>query len=130
MAYTPIDISKPTTAQTRQAAIDDIRTNVVALRDAAAASGLLQGFNYSVSGGTAEQPAQIFQKRGAEWVRIDLTWGASGGAAGNVTKTAYYYSSNSGGAYDPMADLYGNYVATMAYDASGNLLTITWGSTP
>lgn len=129
MTYTALDTSKPTTAQTRQAAVDAIRTNIVAIRDAIVSGGLVQGFNYSVVGGTAEQPAQVFLKRGAEWIRLDLTWGVSGGASGNVTKAAYYYSANSGGAYDAMADLSGNYVITLAYDASGNLITTTWGVT-
>lgn len=130
MAYTALDVTKPTVAQTRQAAVDAARANQAALRDAAITGGLVQGFNYSVLGGTAEQPAQVFLKRGAEWIRLDLTWGVSGGSAGNVTKAAYYYSANSGGAYDPMADVSGNYVSTLAYDASGNLITTTWGATP
>lgn len=130
MTYAAADFSKPTTAQTRQAAIDDIRENLLALRDVLVAAGLLPGWDYSVSGGTADQPAVIYFKRGTEWVRIDLTWGTSGGADGNVTKAAYYYSSNSGGAWDAMADIAGEYVAHLSYDASANLTTLTWDATP
>lgn len=130
MAYTPYNQAQPTTAQTRQAGVDAMRTNMVALRDILAAGGLVPGFDYSASGGSAEQPAQIFFKRGAEWIRIDLAWGSSGGADGNVTKAAYYYSANSGGLYDPMADAAGEYVAHLSYDANGNLTTLTWDATP
>lgn len=130
MAYTALDPTVPTVAQTRQAAIDAARTNMQAMRDALIACGTVQGFNYSVTGGTAEQPATLLYKKGTEWVKIDLTWGNSGGSDGNVTKAAFYYSSNSGGAYDAMADDDGNYVVTLAYDASANLTTSTWGATP
>jgi hypothetical protein len=130
MPYTALNVTVPTVAQTRQAAVDAMRTNIAALRDSIVATGCAQGFNYSVAGGTAEQPAQLFYKRGAEWIRADLTWGATGGELGNVTKAAFYYSSNSGGAYDPMADASGYYVVTVAYDANANPTTSTWGSTP
>lgn len=132
MAYPPFDATKPdATTQTLTAMGQSERDNIKALRDALAATGgVVQGFNFSKSGGTASQPAQLFWKRGAEWIRVDLTWGTTGGGDGNVIKAVYYYSSNSGGAYDPMADLSGNYVATRSFDAGGDIDTITWGATP
>jgi hypothetical protein len=134
MAYDPFRPSVPTTAgsptPTRQATIDDTRKNLMALRDLLVAFGMVQGFDYSVAGGSAEEPAQVFYKKGTEWVRLDLTWGTTGGEDGNVTKFAMYYSSNSGGAYDPLADDAGEYVATYTYDGSGNCTAVAWGSTP
>jgi len=126
VAYTAYNVAKPVVSDTRQVAVDYMRTNQQAMRDAIIATGMVQGFNYSVSGGSAEQPAQMFFKRGTEWIRLDLTWDGNG----NMTKCAFYYSSNSGGAYDPMADLSGYYVVTIAYDAAFNTVTSTWGSTP
>jgi hypothetical protein len=131
MAYTAYDGAKPDAAtQNGTQFASSTRSNFQALRDYLAAFGALPGFNYSVSGGTAAQPAELYYKRSTEWIKIVLTWGSSGGSDGNVTKAAFYYSSNSGSAYDGMADASGNYVQTLAYDASGNLTTTTWGSTP
>ena len=92
--------------------------------------GAVPGFNYSVLGGTAEQPAELYYKRNTEWIKVVLTWGVAGGETGNVTKSAYYYSSNSGGAYSNMIDSNNNYVQTFAYDVNANITTTTWGSTP
>lgn len=133
MAYTALDQSKPTTAQTRQAAVDAIRTNQNALRDAVVALGGVPGFDYiagTAGGGTAEQPSEMMFSRGTERVYIVLTWGTTGGSAGNVTKVAFYYSSDSGALYDPMADLAGKYVLTLTYDANSNLVSTAWGSVP
>lgn len=140
MSYTAFDVTKPvTTPDTRQASIDSIRTNLAALRDDLVGSGMVQGFNYAVTGGTASQPGTLWYKRSAEVVKIVLTWGTSGGEDGNVTKAAFYYASNeshasfpasTNGTYSSMVDGSGNYVCTVAYDSSGNVTTTTWGSTP
>ena len=119
MAYTAFNPAIPTTAQHRQDAIDGIRANELAVRDASII-GAFKGFNYSVSGGTAEQPAITYRKNGTEWLRATLTWGTVGGEAGNVTVAVYAYSANSGGAWDTIG------TCTVAYDASGNVLTTTW----
>lgn len=132
MPYTAFDGSLPNAAtQNGTAFAGSTRANLQALRDSLAAMGAVAGFNYSVTGGTASQPATLLYKRSTEWIKIDLTWGSSGGGSdGNVTKAAYYYSSTSGSAYDNMADASGNYVQTLAYDASGNLTSTTWGAVP
>jgi len=127
MTYSALDATKPTTAQTRQASFDSTRTNIDALRDILIATGQVQGFNYSVAAGTNAKPTQVLFKRSAEWIKVDLTYD------GNdlVTKMALYYSSNSGGAYDPMADLTnGYYVLTIAYDGNFDVSSTTWGLTP
>jgi hypothetical protein len=131
MTYTAYDPALPDAAtQNGTAFAGSTRANLQAMRDVIVAMGGMPGFNYSVSGGTAEQPASLFYKRGAEWIKVDLTWGTTGGADGNVTKAAYYYSSTSGGAYDGMVDGAGNYVQAMSYDSNGNLTTTTWSATP
>lgn len=139
MAYTALDATKPTTAQTRQAIVDSTRTNLDALRDAIAALGAVQGFAYYPTGGTAEQPTTIYFKRGSECVKVVLTWGSSGGSDGNVTKAAYYFAANethasfptsTNGTYDAMADASGDYVMTIGYDTNGNATSATWGAVP
>jgi hypothetical protein len=117
-------VTKPTTAQTRQAAIDSERLNIASMRDALIATGIIQGFNYAPSGGTPEQPASIIYTRGAENVAVNLTWGAVGGDAGNVMKMAFYY--NDGQGWLPMIDLAGKFVANVTYDANGNCNGMNW----
>lgn len=119
MFYTQFDPTKPTTAQTRQAAITSILNNNNAARDIGVVS-VAPGFNYSRAGGTALQPAQEFFKKSAEWFKLDLTWGTTGGASGNVTVTTYSYSSDSGATYVSMG------TETRTYDASANLTATTW----
>lgn len=130
MAYTPIDIAKPTTAQTRQAGIDAIRTNTAGLLDLLVINGSVPGFDESRSGGTAAQPAVFYWKNALTWLRADTTWGTTGGAAKKVTKEAYYFSIDGGATWDPLTNLDGKYVATTTYDSNGYWVDTTWGSTP
>lgn len=72
------------------------------------------------SGGTAEQPAVVVYAKGVERVRATLTWGTTGGAAGNVTTAAYEYSANSGTDYSAIG------TKSLTYDAAGNVTLTTW----
>lgn len=119
MAYVAFDSTKPTTAQTRQAAITSILQNGLALRDMLIMSDA-PGFDYSVSGGTAAQPAIVYRKKSTEWLRGSITWGSSGGSDGNPTVIVYAYSADSGSTWDTIKTV------TYAYDASGNVITSTW----
>lgn len=131
MAYTAFDATKPdATTQTLTQMGQSMRDNARAVRDYLATLGALPGWNYSVSGGSAEQPAIAYYKNGVEWIKVTLTWGTTGGSAGAVTKAVYQYSANSGGAYDNMVDAAGNYVLNLTYDTAGNCTATTWGSTP
>ena len=115
---------------------ESTRDNLRALRDTLAATGLVQGFNYSATGGTAEQPLTLFYRRVAnnECVKVVLTWGSSGGESGNVKTATYYYASDESGTlpgspvgtYVAMADTGGKYIVTMTYDSSGNCTATTW----
>lgn len=131
MTYASLDVAKPdASSQNGTQFAMSTRDNLRALRDALVATGIVQGFDYSTSGGTAEQPATLYYKRSTEWMKVVLTWGTSGGESGNVTKAAYYYSSDSGSTYSNMADAAGKYVVTLTYDSNGNCTATTWGSTP
>lgn len=126
MPYTAYDKTKPVTSpDTRQQSIDSIRNNLNALRDMLVAGVPVSGWNYSVSGGTAEQPQYMFYKNGVEWIRATLTWGTTGGADGNVTIMQLHYSGNSGGAYDALTPYS---TITYAYDSNANLVTTTWST--
>ena len=91
-----------------------------AIRDACIAFGGFFFWPYQAIGGTAEQPAEGLYSNAAERVRLQFTWGTSGGADGNVTDTIYSYSSNSGGDYDIIG------TETIVYDANGNVLSTSW----
>lgn len=132
MTYPTLDLSKPVWSGTGTQFAADIRANLQVFRDYLVASGncVLPGFDVSKAGGTAAAPAQAFFKRGTEWLRVDLTWGTTGGEAGTVTKAAYYYSANSGGAWDPMTDAAGDYVLSITRAGDGTFDSATWGNTP
>lgn len=120
MPYPQFDPTKPDAAtQNGTQVAQAIRDNLMALRDMVI-NGTFVGFNMSVSGGTAEQPAIIYRKKSTEWLKAAITWGTVGGEAGNPTVIVYSYSANSGVAYDTIGTV------TIAYDASGNVTTTTW----
>lgn len=130
MAYTSLDSTKPTTAQTRQAGVDSIRTNGQALRDRLM-TALALGSSYSVTTGPADQPTEVVLALGAaERWKGGFQWGTTGGGSGNIIKEAWWYSANTGTTYDPMTFETGtNYTMTYSYDTSGNLTSTTAGAT-
>ena len=119
MPYTQYDYTKPTSSQTGPLTIASAKDNMNAIRDAMV-MGAMVGFNKTQSGGTAEQPAIILLTKGTEIVKAALTWGTTGGEAGNVTVAVYSYSANSGTLYDTIG------TKTLTYDANGNLISTTW----
>lgn len=130
MAYTALNKARPDPALNTPQMANDARTNIQAMRDALVACGVVQGFNYSFSGGTADQPTNMLYTRTeggiTEIVKVVLTWDANG----NATKAAYYYSANNGSTYDAMVDSNGNYVINFTIDASFNVTSTTWNATP
>lgn len=115
MPYTPFDPTKPDGASQAGTAFgQSTRDNLKAVRDAVAL-GSFPGFNFSKSGGTAEEPAIILLTKGTEIIKATLTW-----TAGNVTTAAYAYSSNSGTTYDAIS------TKTLVYDAASNLVSTSW----
>lgn len=119
MAYTPFVPDKPVITDTGGDVVDATRENLMALRDAIVA-GVLAGFNFSASGGTAAYPTTMLYSKGVERIRATVTWGSSGGALNNPQVVVYAYSANSGGLYDTIGTL------TMTYDVDGNLTSSTW----
>ena len=130
MAYVNIDTTKPTTAQTRQAAVDSMRTNTQALRDRMVAA-MSMGATFSITTGPADQPVEVLMTMAAERWKGRFSYGVSGGGSGNVISEAWFYSNNSGSTYDPVTfQGSSNYVTTYGYDANGNLISTTLGATP
>lgn len=120
MAYTHYDVTKPDPAtQNVTQGCDSMRSNERALCHAVV-MGSMPYWNVTPSGGSAEQPAVITHSNGTQRVRETITYGTTGGAAGNVTQVVVAYSSNSGGTWDGFGTM------TIAYDAAGNVTGITW----
>lgn len=121
MAYTQFDNGKPLATQTGPQFADSSRQNLQALRDALIASdGQLYGWSFAATGGTPEQPTTLTYSSGTERVKAVLTWGTTGGEAGNVTAVAWSYSADSGGAYDTIG------TRTVTYDSNGNVTAASW----
>lgn len=96
-------------------------------------SGFLHGWNISVSGGTADQPQYIIWTKGDNKVRLELTWGTSGGAIGNVTRCIVSYSEDNGfswtihkGTDEDGAGFLTNGHFTITYDADGYFVSGVW----
>ncbi|MFT5766728.1 MAG: hypothetical protein ACI9DH_000547 [Halioglobus sp.] len=121
MAYLAFENDVPVSSDNGNDVIDDIRKNLMAMRDAVQ-MGAVASWNYSKTDGTgtAEQPQYIFYKNGTDWLRATLTWGTTGGADGNVSVALWEFSSNSGGAYDSMG------TETIAFDVDANVVSTTW----
>ena len=119
MAYTQFNIEVPNPgSQSPKDGLDATRNNLAALAHALIMLGTLYGFNYSKSGGTADEPTTLFYKNGSLWFRVQLTW-----VSGQVTQSIYSYSVNSGGAYTTIGR------KTIAYDSEGNVNTTNWSPT-
>jgi len=89
-----------------------IKVNLLALRDSVIAGGF-SGFNFSLSGGTAEEPAQILAINGSTIIRGTLTW-----TSGQITQIVWAQSLN--GSLGPFNTMR---TETLSYDGSGNLVS-------
>ena len=121
MAYTDFEENKPVASDTGLVVVDNIRNNLMAMRDAVVA-GTMYGWDFSkIDGtGTADQPQYMLYTKGVEIIRLTFTWGTTGGADGNPTQIVYEYSANSGTDYDAIGTL------SFTYDTDSNLITQVW----
>lgn len=128
MAYTILDNSNPAVSQAGTAAIPSALANDKALRDAIL-MGQMAGFAFSVSGGTASEPAIMYWKNATTsvWLRATLTWGTTGGENGQLKTIVWDLSINAGSDYTTAPG--GNIgTETLSYDSSGNLTATTIAS--
>ncbi len=121
MAYDNFTDNKPNAGtDTVPAAVDYMRANSMALRDSFVSGMGLPGWSYSHAGGTSDQPTTLLWSKGAERLRVQLTWGSSGGADGNVTLAALEYSADSGSTFQPVG------AKTISYSSDGTVSTASW----
>lgn len=114
MTYTAFADNKPTVDTNGLQVVDDTRNNLMAMRDAVV-MGAMAGWNYTPSGGTAEEPATLTYSKGVERLRATLTW-----SGGNVTQALWSHSSDSGSTFDTIG------TETITYDAGGNVIAVSW----
>lgn len=124
MAYNPFDNSKPVIGDDGNIVIDEVRENLMALRDAVVAGGAsLKDFDLAVSGGTPEEPTTHIYTHKVDTnikVKCVVVWGTAGGSLGSITSAALSLSVDSGAVYDPIG------TKTFTYDVNGNLTGATW----
>jgi hypothetical protein len=118
MSRTAFDETKPAGNQTGPSFAASANANDTALRDACL-MGLAEGFDLTVSGGTAGQPALFYWKKSTTWLRATPTWGSGAGKDGNIVSMAWDLSTNSGSSYDAIG------TTALSFDTSGNLTTAT-----
>lgn len=104
--------------QTGAQVLQSVRDNCRVSRDMAVC-GIGFGWNYESSTETTKPVTEYF-KKGAEWIKIDITWGTTGGALNQKTVIVFKYSANSGGAYDTIGTL------TNTYNTAGRVTGYTW----
>lgn len=122
MAYVQFEDGVPTASGTINELCTDTRNNLEAMRDAVV-MGTASGWNYSKSGGTAEEPGEVRYSNGTQRIRGTLTWGTSGGADGNVTVAVWAYTADHT-AGSPVYDTIGT--ETVSYDADSTPVSTVW----
>lgn len=87
------------------------------LTDHLAAAGMLfPGWNYSWSGGTADQPTVSYMTKGTQIIRATNAWSVGG----DLDSAVWAQSLNAGVDYQALG------TQTFTYDVDGNLTSITW----
>lgn len=97
--------------------VTDTRNNLLALLHGVV-TGELYGWDYSQDEGTgdAEMPQYMYYKKGALWIRCEVTWNAMD----DVESIDWKLSENSGGLYDDIGTM------TVTYDSDYNPELVTW----
>ena len=124
MVYVKFVPDKPNIADNGATVIDNTRENLMALRDAVVAGALVNWeMSQLVGGGSTDEPAQILYSDNAttQAIRLDITWGTTGGADGNPTTIVYRYSTDD---FATSNELIGT--QTLSYNSNGTLTSTTW----
>ena len=120
MAYKHYDSTKPDAATQNGTDFgSSTRDNMKSLRDMVVA-GFAAGWDFSKSGGSGSQPTTVTYAKGVERLKVDLTYGTTGGAEDNVETATYSYSSDSGSAYSSIG------TRTITYDSESNPVAVVW----
>ena len=133
MPYTTYSTAAPNISQTRQAAIDSIRYNLMALRDALVMGELM---NWDMTAGDSSsgtspvfttppangsEPALVRFRNSPEEIMLWITW-----STGVPTKIRYYYSPTYLSGYP--ANLAIIRAENISYDVNGNVTSTSWSA--
>ena len=119
MSYTKFQDRKPVISDSGMDVIDDVRVNLMALRDAAICGNLVD-WDMDVGGGTGARPSSLTYSKGTERVRLNLTWGNSGNGEGAPTVITVQYSSTSGNSYQSIG------TKRITYNINGYVTRTRW----
>ena len=124
MVYVAFVSDKPVIADDGDVVINNTRENLMALRDAVVA-GALKGWDMTltVGGGSDEEPDEIrYSNNGnTEAIKLDITWGTTGGEDGNATVIVYSYSTDDFSVSDEAMG-----TLTNTYNSNGTLTASVW----
>ena len=128
MAYVPFVDGYPLLSQDGDDAVDSMRNNLMALRDAVVL-GAFVGWDMTVTAGTGsnEQPQYLYMHRNGastERLRITYTWGTTGGEAGNPTVLALHYTADDDPLGSAVWDSMGTF--TITYNSDGTVASGAW----
>lgn len=128
MAYVPFVDGKPVFTDDGDDVVDDIRENLMALRDAVVA-GAFVGWDMTVTAGTGsnEKPQYIYLHRNGastERIRVEYTWGTTGGATDNPQVMVFSYTADD----DPLGSSVWSTMGTltMTYNSDGTVASGAW----
>lgn len=125
MPYPAFEDNAPVTSDQGNTVVDDTRKNLMAIRDQLAFLMAMPGWNAARDGGTTLKPAAYNIDKASpstERVRIEITWGTTGGAKDNPTVMVEKYTADRSGTptYETIGTL------TFAWNSDGTFNTSTW----
>jgi hypothetical protein len=124
MVYVPFVSDKPVIADDGDVVINNTRENLMALRDAIAAGALVDwDMSLTIGAGTAEEPDEILYSNNSntEAIKLDITWGTTGGEDGQPTVIVYHYSTDDFSVSDETIG-----TLTNTYNSNGTLTAAVW----
>jgi hypothetical protein len=128
MAYIPFVDGKPVFSDDGDDVVDDVRENMMALRDAVVA-GVMVGWDGTVTAGTGttEKPQYLYlHKNGAstERIRVEYTYGTTGGATDNPLTAVLHYTADDDPLGSAVWDSMGT--CTLSYNSDGTVASWAW----
>jgi hypothetical protein len=120
------DRTKPADTDYALDCIDDMRNNMMSLRDEAA-GWLMRGWSYSVTIGTgsAEQPQYVSYTNGSEVLRATINWHSSGYAEGSVDTILWEFDD--GGGFDTVGTITIGYTDDISHTTGAGYDEQDWG---
>lgn len=82
--------------------------------------GTPPGWAFSIVEGAPDQPTKTLLSHASERLRKTITWGTTGGEAGNPVAILHEYSADAGSTWTAVG------TSTLAWDADGYLTAINW----